>query len=138
MDCCILADLLAACKHGAGQTDITGIAPLCGAVPDFVGENLFILEVYLVFVGADRTWIFLCGSRRYSVFSVCVPDRICTRYPGTPYSSIESNTGRILYRTCFDLDAVTKSFNTDFFYYGISGYLYESAGRIRSSRQETL
>ena len=69
-DHCILAVTLAVCKHGIRQADITGIAPFSGAVPAFVGENLFLLGVNLVFAGAHRTWFLLRSGRRRLAFCI--------------------------------------------------------------------
>lgn len=109
---------------------LLGIAPFSGAVPAFVGENLFLLGVNLVFAGAHRTWFLLCSGRRRFAFCIGISCEINTRYPCTSGGCIKGYSGRIFYCAGAHLDAIKKPVNTDFFHHGISNHLYKSSRGI--------
>ena len=106
------------------------LASPLGAVPAFVGENLFLLGVDLVFAGAHRTWFLLRSGRRRFAFCTGISCEINTRYPCTSGGCVKGNPGRIFYCAGTHLDAVRKPVSTDFSHYGISDHLYKSSGGI--------
>lgn len=101
-----------------------------GRCPAFVGENLFLLGVNLVFAGAHRTWFLLRSGRRRFAFCTGISCEINTRYPCTSGGCIKGYSGRIFYCAGAHLDAVREPVNTDFFHHGISNHLYKSSGGI--------
>ena len=92
-------------------------------MPAFVGENLFLLGVNLVFAGAHRTWFLLRSGRRRFAFCIGISCEINTRYPCTSGGCIKGYPGRIFYCAGAHLDAIKKPVNTDFFHHGISNLL---------------
>ncbi len=60
-------------------------------MPAFVGENLFLLGVNLVFAGAHRTWFLLRSGRRRFAFCTGISCEINTRYPCTSGGCAKGN-----------------------------------------------